>query len=79
MPPEQLVHTVAPVAEYDPAAHVKHDAPELYCPAAQLEHDADPEGDVLPLPHEVQLVAPTPDWYMPEAQLTHTLAPVPAM
>jgi hypothetical protein len=51
----------------------------LYWPAAQLEHDADPDGDVLPLPQVVQLVAPLPDWYVPEAQLTHALAPVPDM
>jgi hypothetical protein len=79
VPPEHLVHSVEPATEYDPAAQVMHDTPSSNFPAAQLEHDADPDGEVLPLPHDVQLVAPIPDWYMPEAQLSHTLAPVPAM
>jgi hypothetical protein len=64
------VHIVAPVIEYDPAAHCMHPDESVYVPAGHVTHDDAPGSDTLPALHGVHIAAPVKE-YDPAAHCMH--------
>ena len=69
---EQLVHTEAPAAEYDPEEHVAQvvfPVPEAYVPGEHGVQDAFPESEAyVPGEHGVHSVLYPPFEYCPDGQ-----------
>ena len=78
LPALQDAHDVdVPPLEDVPAAQLRHDEPDRYCPAAhEIElHDDAFAIDVLPIGHDVQTVDPAASAKNPAKQDVQALAP----